>query len=58
MRRDGATIHVQVSQETHRELNLLRLAWDLRTLDDVIAHMLSSNRTEEIKALPAKIVEE
>ena len=42
---------IRVSRDHTRELELLRLSWDLRTADDVIGKLLETARPEEIGAL-------
>jgi len=42
---------IKVSDQCHHELVLLKEAWDLRTLGDVVVKMVEHFRTEEIRAV-------
>ena len=52
--RMGPHTTIAIEKPHAKELELLRLAWDLKTLSDVIGELLRRYRYEEIKALGIK----
>lgn len=49
---------MRLSKEHARELELLRLAWGMKTLDEVLERIIAPHRLEKLKALGIRIEEE
>lgn len=52
-----APVTVQVSRETWKHLNNLKIAWELPTYDQVIQKALAPHRIQELKALELEVKE-